>query len=220
MTDTIRIAIAGLQGRMGQACQDVIAQHDDLVLVGGWGRGQDPILDADVILDMSTPAAVADLPPLLTTRQGPAWVIAVTGLDQATEDAIAKTAQAIPVVKSGNFSLGINLLLGLAAQAQRALPPFKIDILDVHHIHKQDAPSGTALMLQRAVGGDAKITSRREGEVIGDHQVTFTGPSEVITLGHKATDRKVFAEGACQAARWVTSQPAGLYDMQDVLDLK
>jgi 4-hydroxy-tetrahydrodipicolinate reductase len=199
----------------------------------------------DVIIDFSTPAASVALAEACASRGGPALVIAATGFSPAESAAIDEAAKAVPVVRSGNYSLGINLLLGLVRQAARALGPrdWDIEITEAHHRRKVDAPSGTALMLGEAAaegrgvslaavsdrGRDGLTGPRtpgaigfsvlRGGGVVGEHSVVFAAEDEIITLSHSARDRSLFAKGAVAAAMWVHGRPPGLYGMMDVLGI-
>ena len=153
-------------------------------------------------------------------------VCGVSGLDDAQMAALDEAAASIPLVYDRNMSQGIAVLQDLVQRAARSLgDEFAIEIHETHHIHKKDAPSGTALKLGEAVlrakdaGNDDAIRyeSERRGEVPGDHDVIFSSPTERLSLRHSVTTRQVFAEGALRAARWVVSQPPGLYGMHDVL---
>ncbi len=254
MTAPIRIAIAGAMGRMGQTVASLVEAAAGLELVARFdrpgvdGEGLVPVDEAlsraDVIIDFTSAAASADLAAKAADR-GVALVIGSTGFDDTQIAAIAAAAGKTPIVRAGNFSLGVNLLMGLAAQAARALPAeFDIEVFEAHHSRKVDAPSGTALMLGGAAaearGQDiAKAAKRardgivgertpgeigfsvvRGGDIVGDHSVIFAGPEEILTLSHSARSRTLFARGAVVAARWVAGRPAGEYDMQDVLGLK
>jgi 4-hydroxy-tetrahydrodipicolinate reductase len=215
---TTTIAIAGARGRMGQACQRLVAEDPSWVLRAAWGRGEVPDYSADVLVDFSTPDALLQTADHIEQ----AWVVGVTGLSAVHHAALADAARRAAVVQSGNFSLGVNLMLGLIADAAKALPDFDLAIADVHHIHKKDSPSGTALMLHKALadarpGADIPIESRREGEVVGLHTVTLQGAEERLTICHEAQDRTLFARGALVAAKWAVGKPAGLYTMRDVL---
>ena len=199
----------------------------------------------DVIIDFSTGAASAALARLAGGWGGAALVIGSTGLSQDEERAVREASGRIAIVKSGNFSLGVNLLLGLVRQAAKALPAdFDIEVFEAHHRRKVDAPSGTALMLGRAAaegrGVDLDAVSERGrdgitgarapgaigfsvmrgGGIVGEHSVVFAGEDEIITLAHSARDRSLFARGALEAACWAAGRPAGLYDMMDVLGMK
>lgn len=216
---------------------------------GATGEGivslEDALAASDVVIDFTTGAASAALARLAAARGGPALVIGSTGL---TEDEIATidaAGQKVPVIRTGNFSLGVNLLTGLVAQVARKLgPDYDIEIFEAHHRRKVDAPSGTALMLGeaaaegRGVGlgqvaqrgrdgitgarrpGDIGFSVMRGGGIIGEHSVSFVSDEEILTLSHSARDRSLFARGAVEAARWIAGKPPGLYDMQDVLELK
>ena len=257
----IRIGVAGAMGRMGKAVAGLVAEQPDLELVALFDRpdvaGQmvdgRVLTDArearggcDVIIDFSTGAASAELARLASGRGGVALVIGSTGMSQDEERIVGDAARRIAIVKSGNFSLGVNLLLGLVRQAARALPAadFDIEVFEAHHRRKIDAPSGTGLMLGRAAaegrgveldsvcerGRDGIIGARgpgaigfsvmRAGGIVGEHSVVFAAEDEIITLSHSARDRSLFARGALTAARWVSGRPAGLYDMMDVLGMK
>jgi 4-hydroxy-tetrahydrodipicolinate reductase len=168
-------------------------------------------------------------------------VVATTGLDASQQARVRAAAERIPVVMAPNFSVGVNVLLALVAEAARLLPDYDVDILECHHVTKVDAPSGTALALGRAVAAargqdfDAVAVYHREGHTgvrkpgtiglqtlrlgdsPGEHTVYFAGPGERIELGSRALSRANFAGGACRAARWVVGKPPGLYSMRDVL---
>lgn len=248
----IKIAIAGALGRMGQAVNAAVQADPSMSLVarfdrpGAEGEGLvtafEALAAADVVIDFTTPAASVEL-ARQAAGKGVALVIGATGASDAQREAIAEAAQQTPIVFAGNYSLGLNMLMGLVAQAARALPAetYDIEIFEAHHRHKVDAPSGTALMLGEAaakgrgvslsqVGRRARdgITGERPvqeigfsvlrgGGIIGEHSVTFAADDEILTLSHSARDRGLFARGAVAAARWLAGRPAGLYDMQDVL---
>jgi 4-hydroxy-tetrahydrodipicolinate reductase len=195
------------------------------------------------VIDFTAPDASAALAALCAARGGPALVLGATGFTSDQEAQIAAAAQAIAIVRSGNFSLGVNVLLGLVRQAARALPAqtYDIEIAEAHHRRKIDAPSGTALMLGQAAADGRGVTLDREairardgitgprplgaigfsvvrgGGIVGEHSVLFAAEDELLTLSHSARDRGLFARGAVEAALWVATRPPGLYDMQDVL---
>jgi 4-hydroxy-tetrahydrodipicolinate reductase len=201
------------------------------------------VLDADGILDFSSPAATVEF-AALAAQARIVHVIGTTGLSAEDLKRIAAAARHAPIVRSGNMSLGVNLLAGLARRAAKALgADFDIEILEMHHRMKVDAPSGTALLLSEAVAegrgidlatrmtpprhghtgarqaGDIGFASLRGGSVAGDHTVIFAGDGERIELTHRADDRAVFARGAVKAALWAHGRKAGLYSMADVLGL-
>ena len=256
MTPPIRIAVAGALGRMGLAVADVVEAAPDLVLAGRFDRPDavdlrltdraSVLQAADVVVDFSTPAASVALAGEAAARGGPALVIGSTGFSPGEIEALAEAALRVPIVRAGNFSLGVNMLMGLVELASAALSPdaFDIEVFEAHHRRKVDAPSGTALMLGEAAargrGVDldrAAIRARdgitgarpegaigfsvvRGGGVIGEHSVMFAGEDEILTLSHSARDRGLFARGALAAARWVASRDPGAYDMQDVLGFR
>ena len=256
VTSPIRIAVAGALGRMGLAVAEAVEAAPDLVLAGRFDRPDavDPRLaerasvlqGADVVVDFSTPAASVALAGEAAARGGPALVIGSTGFSPGEIEALAEAALRVPIVRAGNFSLGVNMLMGLVELASAALSPdaFDIEVFEAHHRRKVDAPSGTALMLGEAAArgrgvdlGRAAIRARdgitgarpegaigfsvvRGGGVIGEHSVIFAGEDEILTLSHSARDRGLFARGALAAARWVASRDPGVYDMQDVLGFR
>lgn len=256
MTQPIRIAVSGALGRMGLAVAAAVEAAPDLVLAGRFDRPDAAgaglvdrsaaLQGADVVVDFSTPAASVALAGEAATLGGPALVIGSTGFSPGEIDALAEAALRIPIVRAGNFSLGVNMLMGLVELASAALSPaeFDIEVTEAHHRRKVDAPSGTALMLGEAAargrGVDldrAAIRARdgitgarpegaigfsvvRGGGVIGEHSVLFAGEDEILTLSHSARDRGLFARGALAAARWAVTRTPGAYDMQDVLGFR
>lgn len=223
----MRIAIAGA-GRMGQAIAAGIAAQDDLQLTGIWKRGDELdalVAAADVVIDFSLPDGTVEVAAAVM-RHGKALVCGVSGLTDAQSSVLDEAASQVPVVYDRNMSLGIAVLERCVREAAASLgEDFEIDIAEVHHVHKKDAPSGTALKLGEAVA-DARgergtesvnYRSERRGEVPGDHEVVMRSPTERLSFAHSVTTRLVFADGAIRAARWVARQPAGRYAMQDVL---
>lgn len=254
MPAPIRIAVAGAHGRMGQAVAAVVEADPALDLVARYNRVvadglvsmDEALAAADVVIDFTAAEASAELARRAAERGGPALVIGSTGFDQAQLAAVAEAAKAVPIVRAGNFSLGVNMLMGLVAVAAHSLPAedWDIEIVEAHHGRKVDAPSGTALMLGEAAaqgrGVDlAKVAKRgrdgitgvrpfgeigfsviRAGGIVGEHSVILASQDEILTLSHSARDRSLFARGAAAAARWVAGKPPGQYDMQDVLGFK
>jgi 4-hydroxy-tetrahydrodipicolinate reductase len=200
---------------------------------------------ADAIVNFTTAAAATVLAETCATRGGPALVIGATGFEPREIARIGAASRTIPIVRSGNFSVGLNLLTGLVAQMAGALPPeaWDIEVVEAHHRRKIDAPSGTALMLGEAAaqgrgvplasierrGRDGMTGERPPGEIgfavlrgggiVGEHSVMFAAAEEVITISHSALSRGMFAQGALVAARWVVGKEPGEYDMRDVLGL-
>ncbi len=195
---------------------------------------------ADALIDFTRPAVSLAL-AALAAWQHVVHVIGTTGFSAEEESRIAAAARDCVIVKSGNMSLGVTLLAALVARAAKALPDFDVEILEMHHRMKADAPSGTALLLGEAVAlgravaleseaarkgqtgprkaGAVGFASLRGGTVVGEHHVILAGPSERIVLGHIAEDRAIFAHGAVVAAKWGQSQNPGLYGMADVLGI-
>ena len=223
----IRVAIAGA-GRMGQAIAAGIHGQDDMELVGIWGRGDDLDLvlkSADVVIDFSLPDGTEQVLDAVLRRDIP-LVCGVSGLSEAQLVHLDKVAASLPLVYDRNMSLGIAVLERLVRDAAASLgAEFAVDISEVHHVHKKDAPSGTALKLGEAVAeargeqgtGAATFASERRGEVPGDHKVVMRSATETLSFAHSVTSRQVFADGAIRAARWVVGQKPGRYPMRDVL---
>jgi len=212
---------------MGGAIANSIAVADELDLAGIWKRGDD--LDAtaaksDVLIDFSLPEANDEIVAAAVRNNIP-LVCGVSGLSDEQITAIDSAATSIAVVYDRNMSLGVAVLENLVAQAVVSLGSgFGVEVHETHHVHKIDAPSGTALKLGGAIvaagGGkadDIHYEVERRGEVPGDHSVVLSSDTERLTLSHSVTTRQVFDDGALHAARWIVSQPAGRYSMQDVL---
>lgn len=259
----------GVAGRMGRTIIRTIQEIPELSISGGTeppgsetigkdigeiaGVGRigvpvtaDPlelIVRSEGVIDFTTPAATVEH-AALAAQARIVHVIGTTGMAPHDEDAIIAASRHAVIVKSGNMSLGVNLLAALAKKAAQVLgPDYDVEIVEMHHRMKVDAPSGTALMLGKSVAdgrhialdshsirardghtgvrrrGDIGFASLRGGDVIGDHTVVFAGPSERIELTHRAGDRQLFARGALKAALWGKGKPPGLYSMQDVLGL-
>lgn len=223
----IRVAIAGT-GRMGQAIAESLKQQNDMDLAGLWGRGDDLdelVSNADVVIDFSLPEGTSQVLETVT-RLGKPLVCGVSGLTDKQMAAIDTTAASVPLVYDRNMSLGVAVLERSVREAAASLGmDFTVEISEVHHVHKKDAPSGTALKLGEAVTeargelGDGSVgyQSERRGEVPGDHEVVMSSPTERLTFAHSVTTRQVFADGAIRAARWAVEQEPGRYAMSDVL---
>ncbi|MEA3017405.1 MAG: 4-hydroxy-tetrahydrodipicolinate reductase [Sphingomonadales bacterium] len=241
-----RIGIIGAAGRMGRAVAAELAEAGEAELAGGADEGDDVAALArasDVLVDFSAPAALeGNL--AAAAGAGVGIVVGTTGLGGGHQDLIDDAATRIPVLQSANMSLGVNLLAYLVrAAAARLGPDWDVEILEMHHRAKVDAPSGTALLLGRAAAegravdldtvgdrgrdgitgaratGHIGFASLRGGSVAGDHQVILAADGERIELGHRAESRAIFARGAVQAALWLAGKPAGRYAMEDVLGL-
>jgi 4-hydroxy-tetrahydrodipicolinate reductase len=242
-----KIIITGSKGRMGRALVACAPQHSELQLVGQIDQGDDlpgVIEQTDVVIDFSSHSATPAIAALCAERKK-AMVIGTTGHSTEVQFEIKQLSGQIPMVLSSNFSTGVNTLFWLTRKAVEILgPAFDLEILEMHHRLKRDAPSGTAKTLaeilaagrQQALdkvarygrsgivgertGAEIGIHSLRGGDVVGDHTVVFAGSGERLELTHKASSRETFANGALRAATWVVQQRPGLYDMQDVLGLK
>jgi 4-hydroxy-tetrahydrodipicolinate reductase len=233
---------------MGRAVSQVLDAREDVVVSARFDRGENHVdlTLCDVIIDFSTAEASAELATACAARGGPALVIGSTGFTPEQDAAIRAAGEKIAIVRSGNFSLGVNILIGLVEHAALRLDAadWDIEVLEAHHRRKVDAPSGTALMLGEAAaagrGADLKnlrapprdgvqgiretgsigFAAVRAGGIVGEHTVMFASDDEVLTLSHSAIDRSLFAKGAVAAAAWVRSRKPGLYDMQDVLGFR
>ncbi len=265
----IAIGVTGCGGRMGRMLLAEIAQTPgcrvaggvdakgnraigrDLGELGGFGTlglaaGDDAaalFAASDVVVDFTAPDATA-AHAALAARHGKPLVIGTTGLEARHESAIADAAGKVAIVRAANMSLGVNLLIGLVREvAARLGDDYDIEVLEMHHRHKVDAPSGTALALGRAAAagrgidlaaksqrtrdgitgprrtGDIGFAALRGGDVAGDHIVVFAGEGERVELTHRAGSRQIFARGAVRAARWCVGRKPGLYGMADVLGL-
>jgi 4-hydroxy-tetrahydrodipicolinate reductase len=266
----MRLIVAGAGGRMGRTLVKAIGETPGLMLAGATEGEGSPLLGqdsgvlaglppnrvlvtsevrpltmaADAILDFTVPAATRKLAALAAETKL-AHIIGTTGMSAADDAIVAEAAKKTAIMKSGNMSLGVNLLAVLTKKVAQALDDaFDIEIVEMHHNKKIDAPSGTALLLGEAAASGRKVdlethsergrdghtgarkpgaigfASLRGGTVAGDHTVIFAGADERIELSHKATDRMIFARGALKAAQWTRGKPPGLYSMQDVLGLK
>ncbi|MBA4492249.1 4-hydroxy-tetrahydrodipicolinate reductase [Paracoccus sp. S1E-3] len=263
------IVVTGVSGRMGQMLVRVVGASDKVRLVGAVVRPGNPWVGRDLgeamggqpngvivtddavgaiagtqaVIDFTTPAATVAYAELAAQARA-VHVIGTTGLEPADLAAIARAARHAPIIRAGNMSLGVNLLMGLTRKVAAALgTDWDIEVVEAHHRHKVDAPSGTALMLGEAAAEGRGVTlddlrgpvrdgitgprrpgaigfaSIRGGDVVGEHDVIFAGEGERVVLRHLASDRAIFARGALQAAIWGQDKGPGEYDMLDVLGL-
>lgn len=253
----IRVAINGILGRMGGELSAAILKDESLALVGGIDTLEtfysdkicvsidpDEILnEADVAVDFSSPEGAAAIAEACRKRRVP-LISGTTGLSEPQQSRLLELAKQVAVVQAFNFSQGINLLINLIQKAAAALQgKFDGEIVEIHHRNKKDSPSGTALLLARALlqglgapeeenirfgrqgfqaerGPEIALHSLRGGSVVGEHQVHFLGSHENIVITHQALSRSIFVEGVLRAVRWIPSQKPGYYTMQDVLGLK
>src|SRR5271165_3607371 len=264
-----KMGVVGCAGRMGRMLVAEIAATDGCSVAGGSeapGSGhvnqdigelagigrigipigetaEKVIRDSDVVLEFTSPEATAEHAEL-AAKLGKAMVIGTTGLSAEQGDRVRQAARSIPIVWAPNMSLGVNVLLSLVEEVARRLgPDWDVEIMEMHHRGKVDAPSGTALALGRAAAagrgvefeqveqrardgitgprraGDIGFAALRGGDAVGDHHVIFAGAGERLELIHRTTTRAVFAKGAVQAARWVVGRPPGVYGLDDVLGL-
>jgi len=213
---------------MGQAVAKAIEAADDLQLAGIWSRGADidrVVESSDAMIDFSLPEATDTVVAAVRRYQVP-LVCGVSGLSDAQIASLDDAAGTIPVVYDRNMSLGVAVLETVVRQAAAALGPgYEVAVHETHHVHKLDAPSGTALKLGDAIAaargtdsGQIHYQSERRGEVPGDHTVIFSSPTERLSLGHSVTTRQVFADGALRAARWAVGHAPGRFTMHDVLE--
>ena len=259
---TTRVVIAGGGGRMGRALTEHVRDSSDFVLHGVllsddaaapvlagvpadiYRRDLDGLAGADVFIDFTAPSAVAAHADVCVAG-GIAWVLGTTGLDAAQQELVTGAARDVPVCQAANFSTGVNLMLRLAALAAGAVDDeTDLEVIEAHHRHKVDAPSGTALALGRVLAdargvdldssavmsrvgitgarpaGAIGFSAIRGGDIVGEHTVLLAGDGEQLEIRHRAGTRLAFARGACRAAAWLAQQPPGLYDMQDVLRLR
>ena len=242
-----KLIINGAKGRMGQALLTCAGRIPELQVVGATDVGDNLaslLGGCDAVIDFTLHHVTADVASLCAA-QGKALVIGTTGHNEAEKAAIRAAATKIPMVWATNFSTGVNTLFWLTRKAAEILGPgFDLEVVEMHHRLKKDAPSGTATTLLEILGdvrqvqleealrhGRKGITGERTaseigihalrgGDVVGDHTVIFAANGERVELTHKASSRETFANGALRAAQWVVGRPPGIYDMQDVLGLK
>lgn len=264
----LKVAIHGAAGRMGQSIASVVEHDPDATLVAAMDRPDSELVGRDlgsltgsesrgiaitadveeflanvqVVIDFSIAMATDKLLPICASQQIP-MVIGTTGLDEATRASLERAAEHTPIVFAPNYSQGVNALYFLAARAAELLgPAFDAEIVEMHHHHKVDSPSGTAVQLSHVVtaakklgpeavthGRSGQVGARpsdevgvmalRGGDVVGEHTLYLVGQGERLELTHRATDRSIFARGAVRAAHWLVDRPAGLYDMADVMGI-
>ena len=255
----INLAISGCMGRMGQQLIKSVKKNKIFKIVSLTENrkinkkvsGIKPELNsinsfkkANIIIDFTVPKCTLEILKI-ATKQKKKVVIGTTGFTKKEENLIKKFSKKIPILKAGNMSLGVNLLTFLTEVASRSLGKnFLSKVYEVHHKHKKDYPSGTALMLGRGIaigknkdfytligkkylnkksfpyGRKINFNSIRKGEVIGEHQVTFSNGKEIVTLNHESFDRALYSEGALEAAKWLINRKPGLYSMRNLLNFK
>lgn len=250
----VKVILHGCNGKMGQMVTELCSQEEDIKIVAGidafhQGAGEYPVyrdiyncnITADALIDFSTASAVDSLLDYCVEKKIPC-VICTTGLSEEQIAHVSQAAEKIPVLRSANMTLGINLLMKLLREAVATLAPagFDVEIVEKHHNSKVDAPSGTAIALadvmneemdgayeyvydrswmrQKRDKKELGISAVRGGTIVGDHDVIFAGTDEVITFSHRAYSKGVFAKGAIQAAKFIAGKAAGLYTMSDVIE--
>ena len=228
MNAPLRILIVGAKGRMGKAVAAAAEKDSGLTIAAraDVGDALDPLTQTcDVVIDFSAPAAT-ELVCRVCAEQRRPLVIGTTGQSGTQKEMVRAAAQTIAVVFAANFSLGVNALFALTRRAAALLEDrFDLEIVEMHHRTKKDAPSGTAKrlleILHEESGPDRPVAAQsiRAGDIVGEHTVLFAGPGERLELTHRAGSRETFAVGALRAARWIIDQPAGLYTMENVLGL-
>lgn len=260
MAKRMKIVISGVAGRMGKELLQLVKESDEWELLGAVEHSQHPdigkeiipgvfcqtdlrkvIKDSQVIVDFSTPPAVLEKLPIEAEFKKPV-VIGTTGFSEEQKEQITRFSESLPLVCSANMSLGVNVLYELLRRLSQLLPKAEVEIVEYHHRHKKDAPSGTALQIAEIItqsrqdksgkfiygrhgvsgpreASDIGILAVRAGDIVGEHQVLWTLPGERLELIHRAHSRRTFAYGALVAARWIIGKAAGIYSMQDVLGL-
>lgn len=260
MSSSIPVVLHGAAGRMGQSILRVLEGRGDLTLAAALVRADSALagqpvypapgrtlryasalasdVGASVLIDFSV-ADAFDQGLALALERKLAFVSGTTGLDERQREALESAAESIPVLWTANFSLGVAVLARLVSTAAKALPEWDCEIVEAHHARKQDAPSGTALMLGREAAaargedfgavarfshadsarapGSIGFASVRAADIVGEHTVMFATDGERIELTHRAGDRMIFARGAAAAARWIAGRPPGRYTLEDVI---
>ncbi|KUG21300.1 dihydrodipicolinate reductase [hydrocarbon metagenome] len=251
----IKVAISGALGRMGTTIARLASESPDMEFVGGIDLRRGRLFDADVVTSEEIDGLLQAVRPDVlidftiahaavgniksAAENGVALVVGTTGFSPEQREEIERAvAGRVPAVISSNFSVGVNIFWKLLREAARQLGEYDIEVIEAHHRHKKDAPSGTAKtildILDEELGQREKIYGRegiterkgeigvhalRGGDIVGDHAVLFAGNYEVIEISHRAYDRAVFAQGALKSARWVVGREAGVYSMQNVLGI-
>jgi 4-hydroxy-tetrahydrodipicolinate reductase len=228
MKSPVRVLVIGAAGRMGKTVVDLARNDPKIEVVAQCDLG-DPIEPAmkncDVAIDFSHADAITEI-CRTALHHHKSLVIGTTSHSKEQRRLVEDAAQSLPIVFTSNFSIGVNALFSLTREAAELLGrDFNPEIVERHHKMKKDAPSGTAktvaeiLKTVRKMENEVSIQSIREGDVVGEHTVIFSGPGERFELTHRAASREIFARGALRAADWIIGKPAGLYSMQDVLGL-
>lgn len=247
----INVLLSGCNGAMGDVLQEIIGKEEEMQVVAGFDRMENEKVDfpvyvnpkectekIDVIIDFSHYSAFESVLEYALTNKIP-LVMATTGLTKENEASLVEASKTIAIFRTANMSVGVNVLLGIVAEAAKQLEGFDIEIIEKHHNKKVDSPSGTALMLANEInsaldnsleftyGREGKSTKRqsnelgihaiRGGTIAGDHTVIYAGEDEIIEIKHSASSKRVFAKGAVRAAKYIADKTTGFYDMRKVL---
>ncbi len=228
MNSTTRVLLIGAAGRMGKTVVALARNDRQIDIVAQCDLGDSIELameNCDVAIDFSHADAITEVCRAALHHRRP-LVIGTTGHSQEQRRTVEEAARSVAIVFASNFSVGVNVLFWLTRKAVELLGSnFDAEIIETHHKMKKDAPSGTAKTLAETLkaaqktGHEIAIQSIREGDVVGEHTVIFSGPGERLELTHRAANREIFARGAVRAAKWIVGKPAGLYSMHDVLGL-
>lgn len=223
----IKLCVSGSKGKMGERIIELSKKDADFELSGSFDAGEDAqsfIEKCDCLIEFTSPeATIANLE--ICEKLGKAIVIGTTGLSSEQQDRVKAASAKIPVVISPNMSVGVNVLFKMVEDAAKVLgSDYCIEIVEAHHVHKKDKPSGTAKEMARIVKDikgdvDIPIESVREDEIVGEHTIVFNGGSDLVEMTHSAKSRDIFAEGALTAAKFVTKKKSGIYSMREVLGL-
>ena len=222
----VRVLLIGAAGRMGKTVLDLAQGDAEIEIAAQCDLGdsiESPMANCDVAIDFSQADSIDEI-CRAALQHGKSLVIGTTGHSQQQRKTIEETAHSVPIVLASNFSVGVNVLLWLTQKAAELLgSAFNPEIVETHHKMKKDAPSGTAKTLAEILkavrNSEIPIESIREGDVVGEHIIIFSGPGESLELTHRAANRGIFAGGALRAAKWILDKPPGLYSMQNVLGL-
>lgn len=224
----VKIAVSGSKGKMGSRIIDLAKGDPEFQCTGEFdvdGNAADAIKGCDCLIEFTSPEATMEH-LAMCEKEKKGIVIGTTGLSEEQRNKIKEASANIPVVISPNMSVGVNLLFNLVKTASKVLgSEYEISILEAHHAEKKDAPSGTAKELEKIVKSikgeetDVVISSVREGEIVGEHTITFESDADLIEITHSAKTRDIFVKGALQAAKFIAGKKGGLFTMKDVLAL-
>jgi 4-hydroxy-tetrahydrodipicolinate reductase len=225
-TSPVRVLLIGAAGRMGKTVLDLAERDREIEIAAQCDLGdsiEPAIKNCDVAIDFSQADSIDEI-CRAASQLRKSLVIGTTGHSQQQRKTIEDTAYSVPIVLASNFSVGVNVLFWLTHKAAELLgADFNPEIVETHHKMKKDAPSGTAKTLAEILKAvrdtEIPIQSIREGDVVGEHTINFSGPGESLNVTHRAANRGIFALGALRAAKWIIGKPPGLYSMQDVLGL-